>query len=50
MAESIASAGFVIERLVEPEPLSELEEWDPISYEKLRTTPSFLFFRLRVDD
>ncbi len=48
MTESIASAGFVIERLVEPEPVPALRARDSNSYERLRTTPSFLFFRLRV--
>ena len=49
MTESVASAGFVIERLVEPEPDPALLARDPISYRKIRTTPSFLFFRIRVD-
>ena len=48
MTESIASAGFVIERLVEPGPVPALRARDSSSYERLRTTPSFLFFRLRV--
>jgi SAM-dependent methyltransferase len=48
MCESIASAGFVIERLVEPEPVAELADRDPADYELLRTKPGFLFFRLRM--
>ncbi len=48
MTEAIASTGFVIERLVEPDPSPELEDRDPDAYEVMRTTPSFLFFRLRV--
>jgi len=47
MCQSIASAGFVIERLVEPEPLGELAERDPVAYEQIRTQPRFLFFVLR---
>jgi hypothetical protein len=41
------AAGFVIERLDEPQPLPELAEHDPARYERLRTTPRYLFFRLR---
>jgi SAM-dependent methyltransferase len=47
MAEAIASAGFVIERLVEPAPLTELADRDPVAYATIRTKPRFLFFRLR---
>jgi ubiquinone/menaquinone biosynthesis C-methylase UbiE len=47
MCEAIADAGFVIERLVEPEPLAELAERDADAYETIRTKPRFLFFRLR---
>jgi SAM-dependent methyltransferase len=47
MAEAIASAGFVIERLAEPMPLVELADRDPAAYKVIRTKPTFLFFRLR---
>jgi SAM-dependent methyltransferase len=47
MTEAIHRAGFAIERLVEPEPLRELEERDPDAYGRIRTQPAFLFFRLR---
>jgi SAM-dependent methyltransferase len=46
MAEAIASAGFVIERLAEPAPLAELADRDPAAYQAIRTKPRFLFFRL----
>lgn len=46
MCRSIHSAGFVIERLVEPEPLPELAERDPEHYLILRDAPRFLLFRL----
>lgn len=49
MTDAIASAGFVIERLVEPEPGRELRDRDPAVYEQIRTRPRFLFFRLRAD-
>jgi hypothetical protein len=38
--------GFIIERLVEPEPSPELAERDPETYQLIRTEPRFLFFRL----
>jgi ubiquinone/menaquinone biosynthesis C-methylase UbiE len=46
MATAIADAGFVIDRLVEPEPAPELRERDPEADRKIRTSPRFLFFRL----
>ena len=46
MCRSISSAGFVIERLVEPEPVAELARRDPADDRRLRTAPGFLFFRL----
>jgi SAM-dependent methyltransferase len=48
MCQAIASAGFVIERLVEPEPLAALVEHDPAAYDEICTKPRFLFFRLRL--
>ena len=48
MCQAITSAGFVIERVVEPQPLEELAARDPVAYERIRTQPRFLFFRLRV--
>ncbi len=47
MTEVIAAAGFVIERLIEPEPRRELRDRDPAAYALLSTAPRFLFFRLR---
>lgn len=46
MTAAIASSGFVIDRLVEPEPVPELRERDPEADKQIRTNPSFLFFRL----
>jgi hypothetical protein len=43
---AISSAGFRIDRLVEPAPLPSLQQHDPTAYDKLRTRPGFLFFRL----
>jgi len=47
MTHAIAAAGFVIEQLVEPEPLLELHARSPRDYAILATKPRFLFFRLR---
>jgi ubiquinone/menaquinone biosynthesis C-methylase UbiE len=46
MTAAISSAGFVIDRLVEPDPSPELRQRDPQDYDKIRTRPRFLFFRL----
>lgn len=43
---AVSSAGFVIDRLVEPAPLPSLQQRDPQAYDKIRTSPRFLFFRL----
>jgi ubiquinone/menaquinone biosynthesis C-methylase UbiE len=47
MTEAIWSAGFVIERLVEPAPRESLRERDAEAYELILLRPRFLFFRLR---
>jgi ubiquinone/menaquinone biosynthesis C-methylase UbiE len=46
MTAAISSAGFVIDRLVEPDPSPELRQRHPQDYDKIRTRPRFLFFRL----
>ena len=46
MTAAFAAAGFMIERLVEPEPLPEVRDRDPEADQLLRTEPGFLFFRL----
>ena len=48
MTSAISSAGFFIERLLEPQPLPEADERDSAATHTLRTEPSFLFFRLRA--
>ncbi|MBO0691753.1 MAG: class I SAM-dependent methyltransferase [Acidimicrobiaceae bacterium] len=48
MTEDINSAGFLIDRLIEPRPQPELARIDPAADRKLRTQPAFLFFRLRL--
>ncbi|MER6825533.1 class I SAM-dependent methyltransferase [Streptosporangium sp. NPDC000563] len=42
----LLTAGFVLERLVEPRPVPGLREIDEARYDKLHRTPSFLSVRL----
>jgi ubiquinone/menaquinone biosynthesis C-methylase UbiE len=46
IAAAVADAGFMIERMVEPEPVPELRQLNPGADRRLRTSPAFLFFRL----
>jgi ubiquinone/menaquinone biosynthesis C-methylase UbiE len=41
-----ASAGFVLDVLLEPKPLQEMEEVSPLNFEKLSKIPFFILFRL----
>lgn len=50
LTEEIAEAGFLIERLVEPQPASEMAESHPEVFEKLTRQPAFILFRLRADE
>jgi 2-polyprenyl-3-methyl-5-hydroxy-6-metoxy-1,4-benzoquinol methylase len=43
----VLSAGFVLERLVEPRPVEALRQVDPTAYADLNQKPSFLALRLR---
>jgi SAM-dependent methyltransferase len=44
---ALAEAGFVIERLLEPQPTEGFRDQDPKTYEKLRYNPCFLVIRAR---
>jgi hypothetical protein len=46
MTSASSRAGFVIDRLVEPSPLPELQERDPAAYRRLTRAPAYLCFRL----
>jgi ubiquinone/menaquinone biosynthesis C-methylase UbiE len=48
MTAAIGSAGFVIDKLIEPKPVPELEATNRRHFRMLSTRPQFLFFRLRV--
>lgn len=47
LVQEVLSAGFILERLIEPRPIDALRELDPVAYEKLNRNPSFLALRLR---
>lgn len=46
MTEEFATAGFLIERLVEPVPLPEMADTHPEAHARLTTNPGFVVFRL----
>ncbi|HVJ91018.1 MAG TPA: methyltransferase domain-containing protein [Labilithrix sp.] len=48
MFDSFADAGFVVDRLVEPLPVPELEAIDPGVFKILQNFPNFICFRLQV--
>jgi SAM-dependent methyltransferase len=45
MLDPLFTAGFILERLVEPQPLPEFEKEDPEDYSKLMRQPGFICFR-----
>lgn len=47
MLDPLLDAGFVLERLLEPQPTPEFKEHDPRDYEKLMRQPGFICFRAR---
>jgi SAM-dependent methyltransferase len=49
MIEPLTDAGFVIERMIEPQPTPEFRLVDPAGYEELTRRPGFLCFRARKE-
>lgn len=49
ITEALWHNGFVIERLIEPQPMQEFEQSDPTSYTKLMHQPGFIAIRARRD-
>ena len=47
LTEPLATAGFVMERICEPTPSTELKHRDPKGFEQLRGLPAFIFVRAR---
>lgn len=50
MSEDLESAGFFIERLLEPQPAEEFRRVNPEEYQRLTKNPLFLFIRARKKD
>jgi SAM-dependent methyltransferase len=48
LCDEFADAGFVIERLLEPQPDASTRAFDPDAYDELSTVPGFVVFRLRA--
>jgi SAM-dependent methyltransferase len=49
MADALAGAGFVIERILEPRPTEQFLQASPAAYAELMRFPAFLHFRARRD-
>jgi SAM-dependent methyltransferase len=49
MIEALAEGGFVVERILEPQPTEAFKNEDPKNYEKLATNPWFIVIRARCD-
>lgn len=47
MIEHILAAGFIIEKMVEPQPTAELQAVDPAHFEQLSKIPTFMIWVLR---
>ncbi|MEL6139710.1 MAG: class I SAM-dependent methyltransferase [Cyanobacteria bacterium J06628_6] len=45
ISQALSNSGFVIERLLEPQPTAEYEQLDPADYQKLSTQPWFLVIK-----
>lgn len=46
IAREIKEAGFVIDEIIEPKPLKEMEAIKPWSYQRLQKIPEFVIFKL----
>jgi hypothetical protein len=46
LTAEFAEAGFLMERLIEPQPEAAMAKSHPEAYERLRTEPAFILFRL----
>jgi hypothetical protein len=47
LTEPLADAGFLIERICEPDPSLSLKQSDPKAYDRLSRLPGFIFVRAR---
>lgn len=48
LVNELLDSGFVLDTMIEPQPLPELEQADPQRYEELRAAPIFLTLRLHT--
>lgn len=48
LVNELLDSGFVLDTMIEPQPLPELEQADPQRYEELRAAPIFLALRLHT--
>lgn len=46
ISKAIHDAGFLIEQIVEPKPLEELKDIEPMTYYRLSKLPEFIIFKL----
>lgn len=49
ICEALHRAGFVIERLLEPQPIPEFQKVDPLGFQRTQTSPGFLVIRARPE-
>jgi SAM-dependent methyltransferase len=49
MVNPLIEAGFVLERILEPQPVEAFRDQDPQDYEKLTRRPGFICFRARTE-
>lgn len=49
ITNALSDSGFVIERLIEPQPTAEFRQADPEAYQQLMVQPGFIAFRARRD-
>jgi hypothetical protein len=47
VTEPLSAAGFLIERISEPDPSEALRSRDPLGYAQLSRVPAFIFVRAR---
>lgn len=48
LVNELLDTGFVLDRMIEPQPSPELKHADPQRYEELRAAPVFLALRLHT--
>ncbi len=49
MIDALAETGFVVERILEPQPTDSFRQVDPEGYERLAKNPWFIVIRARCE-